>query len=353
VHSAPVYQPDLSDGVLLRQLLPVVTWNSCACMPLAEREEVLAVLTIVSEKRNAFGPKVIEDVIPLKSMAALVLARHLHHADRHFVGPDDEAVRRAAREFQERIEQITMHARELEQELVTEVAHVDTLTRQIEELDRGSLEYRGEMDRVRDELQALEDRRAKASENLSAASEQLGLAESRIGDLTRTHQFVREVFDLLAGEHDPRQFPNQMLEWMSGHLGVGRCSVMLVDRSGYLLRVAFQTGLDPAVAERVRVRIGQGVAGWVALHRKPLLVQARDEVPEIERQNPGDYNTDSFVCAPIVYNGRLAGVLNLSNRADGRPFDASDLDRAVLAAGLFAITLGANEVVRRALAWAA
>ena len=353
VHSSPIYQPDLSDAVLLRLLLPVATWNSCVCMPLSEHEEMLAVLVIVSDKRNAFTPKIVEEVMPLKSMAALVLSKHLHRVHRDVVRHDDETARVAAQEFQERIEQITLHARELEQDLVTKVQRADALAQRIEDLDRGSLEYRGEVERVKEELRAIEDQRTRASEDLCAASEQLGVAEGRIDDLCRTQKFVKDVFQLLAEEHDLKHFPKQMLEWLTGNLGVDRCSVMLVDRSGYLLRVAFQSGIDPAVADRARVRIGQGVAGWVALHRKPLLVRMRDEAPEIERSHEEDYNTDSFVCAPIIYNGRLAGVINLSNRHDGRPFDTTDLDRAILAAGVLAITFGANEVVRRALAWAA
>jgi GAF domain-containing protein len=103
----------------------------------------------------------------------------------------------------------------------------------------------------------------------------------------------------------------------------------------------------------VRVRVGQGVAGWVALNRKPLFVHARTDAPDVDRNADETYNTDSFVCAPIVYNGRVAGVLNLSNKRDGSPFTEADLERAIVAAGVFAITLGANETVRRALAWAA
>jgi len=73
----------------------------------------------------------------------------------------------------------------------------------------------------------------------------------------------------------------------------------------------------------------------------------------VARNADETYNTDSFICVPIIFNGRCTGVLNLSNRRDGAAFDDADLERAMLAAGVFAITLGANEVVRRALAWAA
>jgi hypothetical protein len=353
VHAAPSFVPEMSDIVLLRQILPVANWHSCVCLPLTDREEMLAVLVVVSERRADFGPKALEPVLELKSVAALALAQHLHRATRNAVTPNGEDAGRAAAEFQERIVQISLHARELEQELKSKTDRLASLAREIGNAARDPAGHREGRAQVQQALAAMEEARARATHSLNDASAQLGAAEARIGELRRTHEFMRDVFALLSQEHDPRHFPGELIGWMSEKLGIDRCSVMLIDRSGHVLRIAFQSGIPADVAERVRVRVGQGVAGWVALHRTPLLVRVPGDGPELEHPNKDDYNSDSFVCAPIVYNGRVAGVLNLSNKRNGEPFDDTDLDRAVLGAGVFAITLGANEIVRRALAWAA
>jgi signal transduction protein with GAF and PtsI domain len=351
VHTVPAFVPETNDVVLLRQILPVANWNSCACLPLMEREEMLAVLVLVSERRGDFGPKVMEEVLQLKGVAAMALAQRLQRATRNVVASGGDEARRAAAEFQERIEQITMHARELEQDLKSKTKKAAAAPVQN---GQDASNHKRELEKVKTALAGAEESRARATKSLSEASKQLGIAEARIDELRRTHEFMRDAYALLAAEHDPRQFPGQMVTWMSERLGVDRCSVMLIDRSGHLMRIAFQSGIPSELADKVRVRVGQGVAGWVALHRQPLLVRVPEDGPEdVEIENRDDYNSDSFVCAPIVYSGRVAGVINLSNRKDGQPFDGADLDRAVLAAGVFAITLGANEVVRRALAWAA
>jgi hypothetical protein len=58
---------------------------------------------------------------------------------------------------------------------------------------------------------------------------------------------------------------------------------------------------------------------------------------------------------PLTYNDQACGVLNLSNKRDGEAFDDFDLDRAMLAGSIIAMTLGSREQVRRAAttAWAA
>ena len=354
VRTAPVFEPDLNDAVLLRAVLPVASWQSAVCLPLTDRGEMLAILTIVSAKKSAFGFKTIDEIAPIKTMAAFALAERLHLATHAAEEPDPDAASRAASEFHERVEQLSIHARELEEDSEAKNAELRRLSGQLVHFDLHSNEHRGELERVKDALEDMEARSVRASEGLSEASAQLELALAQLGELRQTQDFLRQVFESLAGEHEPRQFPGQVVRWLTDHFGVERCSVMLIERSGYLMRIAEQEGIPPEVAERVRVRLGQGVAGWVAQHRKPLFVRHPDDAPsEIARNADETYNTDSFICVPVIFNGRCTGVLNLSNKKDGTAFNDADLERAMLAAGVFAITLGANEVVRRALAWAA
>ena len=99
------------------------------------------------------------------------------------------------------------------------------------------------------------------------------------------------------------------------------------------------------------MRVGQGIAGWVAMNRKPLHIRVRDEAPEVVRQGGQTYNSDSFICVPLIYNNRLCGVMNLSNKKNGEPFEDYDLDRAQIAGSLMAVALADLDKARRAAAW--
>ncbi len=85
--------------------------------------------------------------------------------------------------------------------------------------------------------------------------------------------------------------------------------------------------LGPQSEERSRVSMGitDGIMGYVASQRRPLLV------PDITRDHrfavqPGgrNYLTDSFMIIPLV-GKRFWGVINLADREDGKPFSARDL----------------------------
>jgi signal transduction protein with GAF and PtsI domain len=127
---------------------------------------------------------------------------------------------------------------------------------------------------------------------------------------------------------------------------------MLLDEARETLTIAAQRGIDPEVAARVKVRTGQGIAGWVAHNRKPLYIRVRADAKDVAHTGQDAYNSDSFICVPLIYNNRLCGVMNLSNKKNGEPFEDYDLDRAQIAGSLMAVALADLDKARRASAWA-
>jgi putative methionine-R-sulfoxide reductase with GAF domain len=324
------------------------------CLPLADREDILAMLVIVSAKKNAFSARSVGDLIPVKSMAALALAQHLYRNARPRSEPEDggRVMADAASEFQERIQRLDARTAELAGENRAKAERLAALTDEIDLLDRSSSEYKQELTRVKGQLQALEEQSAAAGEHLTLAYTQLTEAQSRMSELQRTVGFLKDVFQLLAQEHDGRDFTVTMVAWFCEHFGVERCSLMVAESGNETLRIAAHRGLDPGLAGRVRVRFGQGISGWVAQNRKPLYVRVRSEANGVAHTDQDAYNSDSFISVPLIHRDRVAGVLNLSNKREGVPFDELDLDRAVLAGALLAMSLGAHDTQKRAAAWA-
>ncbi len=350
--SSPAYEPDPLEAPALAPLTATDYWQSCLCLPMADVEDVLALLVIVSDKRHAFGGKVVADLIPVKSMAALALAQHLYRSERE--RPDDDSVPDAAAEFQDRIQRLNAQSEALEADNRSKAEQIEALAAEIEQLDKSSTQYKHELDRVKQALFALEEQSAAATQHLSDAYSELTSTRSKAMELQRTVAFMRNVFQLLGQEHDAQSLPATLVQWFCEHFHVERCSLMLLDHPRETLAIAAQRGIDPAVAGKVKVRLGQGIAGWVAHNRKPLFVRVREEGHGPRHTDQDAYNSDSFICVPLSYNNRLCGVLNLSNKRDGEAFDEFDRDRGVMAGSIIAMSIGSHEAVRRAAntAWA-
>jgi signal transduction protein with GAF and PtsI domain len=128
---------------------------------------------------------------------------------------------------------------------------------------------------------------------------------------------------------------------------------MTLDQNEGVLQISAQCGIDAGVAERVRVRIGQGVAGWVAHNRKPLLVRMRSQAEITPEDQAETYNSPSFIAVPVVHNGRLYGVINLSNKDRGELFNGVDFDCASIAGAALAVRLASFQPARGVSARAA
>jgi transcriptional regulator with GAF, ATPase, and Fis domain len=348
--TSPSYEPDPSEAAALQPLSPVPSWASCVCMPLADHEDLIALLVITSDKKGAFPSKVVGEIIPLKSLAALALAQQLYRANINAPRIDDTPAAAGA-DFHERIRLLDAQTRNLAAENREKSERLLALTQELESLDKHSSTYRQELERVKGQLVALEQQSAQAHQQLNDAYGQLSGAQTRSGELQRTVSFMRDVFQVLSQEHEPEEFSRTLVSWFSEHFGVERCSLMVLDDSRETLRIRAQRGIDPALVGQVKVRVGQGIAGWVAHNRKPLFVRVKRDAGPVQHTHQDAYNSDSFICVPLVHNDRLVGVLNLSNKTGGQPFDELDLDRAVLAGSVIAISLGGHETARHAASW--
>ena len=343
--NSPSYEPDPVEAPQIQPLTTGFSWQSCTCLPLADQDDLLAMLVIVSPRKGAFTSRSIGEILPLKSLATLALARRLHESRRAPTAvvagsnTDRQAFAAQTQELQQHVAQLHAHAQALAADNRTKQQRLEDLSQQLNSLNGSADDHRRELERVKGTLSALEEQSGQAAALLEDAHSQLALAQSRLSGTRRTMQFLKEVFQVLAQDHDETEISRTMVAWFCEHFEVDRCSLMRLDPSDASMRIFAQRGLDATMAQGVRVRVGQGISGWVAHNRKPLFVRMRQEVSPVRATGQDSYNSDSFISVPLVHKNQLYGVMNLSNKRDGDSFDESDLERAVLAGAVLAITL--------------
>ena len=110
-----------------------------------------------------------------------------------------------------------------------------------------------------------------------------------------------------------------------------RISVMLPDPEGEHLIIAKAVGIDSDLAATIRVPIGGAIAGQVFLTGEAVVVNT----PEEAKWNGHHYDSRFFASVPLICQAlgatdHVVGVLNVTERAGGRPFDPRDLEFADL-----------------------
>lgn len=105
-------------------------------------------------------------------------------------------------------------------------------------------------------------------------------------------------------------------------------SLLLIDRDAEELRFEVAVGLKASEVKRFTVKIGEGIAGWVVLHNKSLIVNDAANDQRHLRQIPEviGYPSRNMLAVPMRVKDECIGVIEVLNKADGRDFTQDDLE---------------------------
>jgi uroporphyrinogen-III synthase len=108
---------------------------------------------------------------------------------------------------------------------------------------------------------------------------------------------------------------NEVVEFVTAVVECDSCMVYVLEGEDLVLRASKNP--HPEATDRLKMRVGEGITGWVAEHREPVVVaQSAHEDPRFKLFNelPED-RFEGFLSVPLVSGGRLVGVINLQSRA--------------------------------------
>jgi len=116
-----------------------------------------------------------------------------------------------------------------------------------------------------------------------------------------------------------------ILQQVQEVMNVENCSLMAYDPLTETLTLDAAIGLPKDMVGQIQVKVGEGIAGWVAQNRKPVLL--KDVSKDIRFANHHgrlDYKTRSVLSVPIMHDSALLGVLNVNNKRSGEAFFEDD-----------------------------
>lgn len=151
---------------------------------------------------------------------------------------------------------------------------------------------------------------------------------------------ISRVTDRLVKTLDFQAALTNLIEGATELLEVERASIMILDSASGTLTIRVAKGLDEEIVRRTRVRVGEGIAGKVAETAEPLVVW---DVRQLGVREDGEWSSEnkanSGLCVPLAIHGKVLGVMNFNHKSSGTPFDASEIEFALLIANQAAIAL--------------
>lgn len=178
-------------------------------------------------------------------------------------------------------------------------------------------------------------------ENLTHA---LAHANQRLHQQVQNWSTLNDIAQAISSTLEEADVFQRVMENVTRILQVEACSLLLVDEKTEELEFSITLKEDEARYSPFRIKIGQGIAGWVAQHGEPLLIPDVDQdarfYSDIDQKT--GFQSRSIICAPLKAKGRVIGVLeaiNKQNETGDSRFTQEDLEMLTALASWVAVAV--------------
>ena len=167
----------------------------------------------------------------------------------------------------------------------------------------------------------------------------------QVARLSLFHEVGKALFSTL----DLQKILQTIMEKISDLLQPDTWSLLMLDENTQELYFEIAIGSGAEKLRDVRLKLGEGIAGWVAQHGEPLLVEntAQDSrfTPKVDELTHTE--TRSIVCVPIKAHDHVLGVIELVNALGKPSFGVEDIPILKSLADYAAIALENARYVQR------
>ena len=110
----------------------------------------------------------------------------------------------------------------------------------------------------------------------------------------------------------------EVMDFAASVVKCDSCFIYVLQEDELVLRAS--KNAHPETVDRLKLKLGQGITGWVAEHREPAIISRNacaDPRFKFFNELPED-RFEAFLSVPLVSRGRLVGVINIQNREPHR-----------------------------------
>jgi signal transduction protein with GAF and PtsI domain len=126
--------------------------------------------------------------------------------------------------------------------------------------------------------------------------------------------FLHEIGSRFAAAESLHAVLNRVVHVVSSIVQCDSCFIYVLEDDQLVLRASKEPRND--VVDRLKLRVGQGITGWVAEHRQTVAVGCHafaDPRFQVFNELPED-RYEAFLSVPVLCRGRLVAVINLQHR---------------------------------------
>ncbi|MGA7572759.1 MAG: ANTAR domain-containing protein [Terriglobales bacterium] len=125
---------------------------------------------------------------------------------------------------------------------------------------------------------------------------------------------LHEIGGRLASAGGFHEVLDRVVEFASALVKCDSCLIYVLEGEYMVLRAS--KNAHPDIVDRLKLRVGEGITGWVAEHHEPVAIAekaSQDPRFQFFHELPED-SYEAFLSVPLMCRGRVVGAINLQHR---------------------------------------
>ncbi|MHC9544212.1 MAG: HD domain-containing phosphohydrolase [Vulcanimicrobiota bacterium] len=185
-----------------------------------------------------------------------------------------------------------------------------------------------------EDLEMLEILASKAAGGIHNANLFLSLQQK-----ARELEALYKIGTTITSSTEKKRVLTEVLKSARKLLKAKKGSLMLLNKEKGELSIEVAYGLPKKIVKIARPKLGEGIAGKVALEGKPRLMLKGIRESESKKSENETHEIPSAISVPIRIKDNLIGVLNVSDREDEDNFSSESVDLLMMLANQAAVAL--------------
>ena len=185
--------------------------------------------------------------------------------------------------------------------------------------------------------------------NLEEKKEEFAILQRAFAALSLKFNVLQEIQEMIPTYPNLDELLDKIMDVVLRVMEVESGSLFLIDEEKGELFFQVAKGPKGEAVKGYRLKIGEGIAGWVALQDEPVAISDVSKEPRFKKEisEAIGYETRSILCVPIKVRGKAKGVIEVLNKLKGDVFVSDDIDLLSTIAHLTGIMMENVEEVGR------
>jgi len=147
--------------------------------------------------------------------------------------------------------------------------------------------------------------------------------KERLENIVKELTILNDISNTISSTMDLQEIMAKIITKSLYAFGVEQGTIMLLEENNDTPMRTMIRGVEDQHRGKI-YKLGTQLIGWMLKNRRPLLMNDASTDERLKGMKIDESGIRSILCVPMIFRGKLIGVINLFNKKEGTGFTSGD-----------------------------